>query len=99
MTLYLFTFLALLVLAITEALQGNKKMALIGGGFLAVLAGFRYQTGYDFLSYKSFFDDMTGYPGCLQRQLGCGSGLPVPELSLFESGLELLYFLACSSLS
>ncbi len=32
MTLYLFTFLALLVLAITEALQGNKKMVLIGGG-------------------------------------------------------------------
>lgn len=59
MTLYLFTF-ALLVLTITEALQGNKKMVLIGGGFLAVLAGFRYQTGYDFVSYKSFFDDMTG---------------------------------------
>ena len=93
MTLYLFTFLALLVLAITEALQGNKKMVLIGGGFLAVLAGFRYQTGYDFVSYKSFFDDMTGIQDVFNGNLDAEAGYLFLNYLFLNLGLNYYTFL------
>lgn len=59
MALYVFTFITLLPLSIAEVFYDNK-IVLIGGGFLAILAGLRYYSGYDFVSYYYFFYDLTG---------------------------------------
>ena len=45
MVLYVFTFITLLLLSIAEVFYDNKKIVLIGGGLLAILAGLRYYSG------------------------------------------------------
>lgn len=55
MFFYLIIFFILLILACAEVLLKNKKISVITSGILAIVAGLRFNTGYDFEAYQNFF--------------------------------------------
>ena len=60
MGLYIIVFILLMILALSEVLLKNKKIVYITSGLMALMAGLRFYTGYDFLSYSNFYQDVDG---------------------------------------
>lgn len=102
MLIYVFLFLVLLVLSSVEILYQNKKMVIIAGVILAIFAGLRYYTGYDFASYKTFFDEMTGIQDVFNGSLDAETGYLFLNYVFLKLGLNyftfLLFFACVSSL-
>ena len=92
MSIYVFLFVILLVLSSIEVLYQNKKMVIVGGILLAVFAGFRYYTGYDFASYKTFFDQMTGIQDVFNGSLDAESGYLFLNYIFLKMGLNYFAF-------
>lgn len=68
-------------------------MVLVGGLLLAVFAGFRYYTGYDFASYKTFFDQMTGIQDVFNGSLDAESGYLLLNYIFLKLGLNYFTFI------
>lgn len=58
MYFYISIFGMLLILATIEVMLRNKKVSFITGSLLAIVAGFRFYTGYDFNSYGRFYSEV-----------------------------------------
>lgn len=57
MTIYILMLIVLLSLALTELIIDQKKIVIFGGALLALFAGLRYYTGYDYISYGEYFNE------------------------------------------
>lgn len=57
MTIYIILLVSLLSLALTELILDQKKIVIITGSLLALFAGLRYYTGYDFISYGEYYNE------------------------------------------
>lgn len=55
MYFYILVLAILIVLTIIEIVTDNKKIVFWAGSLLALIAGFRYYTGYDFETYREYF--------------------------------------------
>lgn len=74
MALYLFVFILLIGLSLIEVLNRNKKISLITGSILALMAGFRFFVGYDFESYKRFYEGIGGLTDVFNGTIDAESG-------------------------
>lgn len=74
MLFYISIFTILLILAIAEVLLKNKKISVITGSLLAVIAGLRFYTGYDFISYKNFFLEVESFSDVINGTIDAESG-------------------------
>ena len=106
MVIYFALYLFLVLIAMFEMLLQNKKISFITGGTLALFAGFRFFTGFDFVSYGSFYSDMDGiadvFNGSIDAEAGYlfltytfkSMGLNYPTFILFFAlfSLGLLFF-------
>jgi hypothetical protein len=93
MALYVFTFITLLLLSIAEVFYDNKKIVLIGGSLLAILAGLRYYSGYDFVSYYYFFYDLTGLPDVFNGSIDAEPGYLLLNYLFLKLGLNYYAFI------
>ncbi|CZQ97135.1 Hypothetical protein Tpal_2104 [Trichococcus palustris] len=93
MTLYVFMFITLLLLSVGEVIYGNKKVVLIGGGLLSLLAGLRYYSGYDFAPYYSFFHDLTGIQDVFNGKIDAESGYLLLNYLFLKLGLNFYAFI------
>ena len=93
MALYVFTFITLLLLSIAEVFYDNKKIVLIGGGLLAILAGLRYYSGYDFVSYYYFFYDLTGLSDVFNGSIDAEPGYLFLNYLFLKLGLNYYAFI------
>lgn len=55
MFLYFAVLIIILLLGVAELMTENKKISIYVGIILAIMAGLRYYTGYDFESYQNLF--------------------------------------------
>lgn len=55
MYFYFLVLVIILLLGMIEMMTDNKRISIGVGSFLALMAGFRYYTGYDFESYREYY--------------------------------------------
>lgn len=93
MALYLFIFILLIFLALIEVLKRNKKISLIAGTLLALMAGFRFSTGYDFESYKKFYDGINGINDVFSGNIDAESGYLFINYLFKSIGFNFYFFI------
>ncbi|MFL2100932.1 EpsG family protein [Desemzia sp. FAM 23991] len=74
MFFYISVFGILLILATIEVMLRNKKISFITGGLLAIIAGFRFYTGYDFNSYGKFYSEVENISDVFNGSIEAESG-------------------------
>lgn len=101
MVIYIALYLFLILIAMVEMLSQNKRWSFITAGTLALFAGLRFFTGFDFISYGNFYRDMDGiadvFNGSIDAETGYlfltfvfkRMGLNYPTFILFFSILSL----------
>ena len=74
MVVYLGLFGILVLLAILEFLFQNKKVSILTGLVLALFAGFRFYTGFDYVSYGNFYQQLNSFGDVFNRTIDAESG-------------------------
>lgn len=74
MFFYLGVLSVLIILAIAEVVLKNKKISVITSGLLAIIAGFRFFTGYDFNSYSRFYTEIDSISDVFNGSIEAESG-------------------------
>lgn len=74
MFFYVSIFVILLILATIEVVLRNKKISIITGSILAIVAGFRFYTGYDFNSYGKFYSEIEKFSDVFNGKIEAESG-------------------------
>ena len=92
MALYLGVFSLLIILALIEVLKRHKKISLITGSLLALMAGFRFSTGYDFESYKRFYEGISGIEDVFNGTFDAESGYLLINFIFKTIGFNFYFF-------
>lgn len=74
MFVYLSLYIGLVLLTIIELLFQNKKISILTGGSLALFAGLRFYTGFDFQSYGNFYEELNGFSDIFNGSIDAESG-------------------------
>lgn len=74
MFFYLSILSILFILATAEVMLKNKKISVITSGILAIIAGFRFFTGYDFNSYNNFYAEIESFSDVFNGSIEAESG-------------------------
>lgn len=61
MEFYIAVFMLLIILGIIEVVMNQKKVVIISGSILGLMAGLRHYTGYDFSSYQSYYTEVNSF--------------------------------------
>lgn len=93
MILYLVVFLLLIALALAEVLLRNKKISFITISLMALMAGLRFYTGYDFLSYKDFFQQTDKFWDVFNGSVDAESGYLFLNYLFSSVGLNFYFFI------
>lgn len=93
MILYLVVFLLLIALALAEVLLRNKKISFITSSLMALMAGLRFYTGYDFLSYKDFFQQTDKFSDIFNGTVDAESGYLFLNYLFSSIGLNFYFFI------
>ncbi|WP_373472219.1 EpsG family protein [Carnobacterium alterfunditum] len=93
MLLYLSLFIILLILASAEVLLKNKKISVLTGGLLAIVAGLRFYTGYDFTSYSNFYSEISNISDVFNGSIDAESGFLFINYIFKSMGFNFYFFL------
>lgn len=93
MFFYLSLFIILLSLALTEVLLKNKKISVITGGLLAIVAGLRFYTGYDFTSYSKFYSEISSISDVFNGSIDAESGFLLINFIFKSMGFNFYFFI------
>lgn len=93
MIVYLVAFMLLVALALAEVLLRNKNISFITSSLLALLAGLRFYTGYDFLSYKEFFQNTDKLTDVFNGTIDAESGYLFLNYVFSSIGLNFYFFI------
>lgn len=85
------------MLGIAEIWSENKKISWIIGGLLAVVAGFRYYTGYDYMNYQEYYYRIQSIPDILENTT-FEPGYLIVNFSFTQLGFEYPTFVLMISL-
>lgn len=92
MVLYWIFFIVLLSLALFEVLKKNKNISFFTSSLLALLAGFRFYTGYDFTSYETFFEGAASFENIVNGNIDAESGYLLLNNLFSNLGLNFYTF-------
>lgn len=92
MVLYWIFFIILLSLALFEVLKKNKNISFVTSSLLALLAGFRFYTGYDFTSYETFFEGAASFGNIVNGNIDAESGYLLLNNLFSNLGLNFYTF-------
>lgn len=98
MLLYIIVFILLMILALSEVLLKNKKVVYITSSLMALMAGLRFYTGYDFLSYSNFYQDVDGLSDVFNGSIDAESGYLFLNYISSTVGLNFYFFILFFSL-
>lgn len=90
MSLYFFVLIILTILALTEVLLREKKISFITLSIMSLMAGLRFFTGYDFISYKNFFEKIDNVRDVFNGSIDAEKGYLF--LNFIFSKLELNFY-------
>lgn len=90
MSLYFFVLIILTILALTEVLLREKKISFITLSIMSLMAGLRFFTGYDFISYKIFFEKIDNVRDVFNGSIDAEKGYLF--LNFIFSKLELNFY-------
>ncbi|MGX7393414.1 EpsG family protein [Carnobacterium mobile] len=90
MSLYFFVLIILTILALTEVLLREKKISFITISVMSLMAGLRFFTGYDFISYKNFFEKIDNVSDVFNGSIDAEKGYLF--LNFIFSKLELNFY-------
>lgn len=93
MLFYLSIFSILLILAIAEVLLKNKKISILTSGLLAIVAGLRYYTGYDFKPYHNFYLELDNIFEVFNGSIDAESGFLFINYIFKSLGLNFYFFI------
>lgn len=102
MVLYWIIFVILLILGLSEVLFKNKIISFFTSGLLALVAGFRFYTGYDFTSYQTFYEGAGNFENILNGNIDAETGYLLLNYIFTSLGLNFytfILFLAILSIS
>lgn len=106
MIVYVGFYVVLVILAMIEMLSQSKKVSFLTASLMAFFAGFRFYTGFDFISYGNFYKNLNGlqdvFNGSIDAERGYlflsflfkSMGLNYPTFILFFSffSIGLLFY-------
>lgn len=92
MFFYLIIFSILLILAAAEVLLKNKKISILTSGLLAVTAGLRFYTGYDFKPYQSFYFDLDSMSNVFDGSIDAEPGFLLLNYIFKSLGFNFYFF-------
>lgn len=98
MFFYLIIFFTLLILALSEVLLKNKKISVITSGILAIVAGLRFYTGYDFNSYQNFYLEVDSISDIFNGSIDAESGFLFINFIFKSLGFNFYFFILFFSL-
>lgn len=93
MLFYLSIFSILLILALAEVLLQNKRISVLTGGLLAVVAGLRFYTGYDFISYSNFYSEINNVSDVFNGSIDAESGFLFINFIFKSIGFNFYFFI------
>lgn len=93
MLFYLSVFSLLLILATAEITLKNKKISVITGGLLTIVAGLRFYTGYDFNSYKNFYSEMNSFSDVFNGSIDAEPGFLFLNFLFKSLGFNFYFFI------
>lgn len=93
MAIYLSVFILLIVLALSELLLKNEKIIFISSSLLALMAGLRFHTGYDFQSYEKFYREVDQISEVINGSIDAEPGYLLLNYIFSSVGLNFYYFI------
>lgn len=93
MVLYWSFFIVLLILALSEIFLKNKTISFFTSGLLAILAGFRFYTGYDFTSYETFYKGAESFGNIIEGKIDAEIGYLTLNYLFSSLGLNFYTFI------
>lgn len=93
MVFYWSIFIVLLILALSEVLLKNKTISFLTSGLLAILAGFRFYTGYDFTSYQTFYKGAESFGNIANGNIDAETGYLLLNYLFSSLGLNFYTFI------
>lgn len=93
MFFYLGVLSILVILAIAEVMLKNKKISVITSGLLAIVAGFRFFTGYDFNSYNNFYTEIDSISDVFNGSIEAESGYLFLNYLFKSLGFNFYFFI------
>lgn len=93
MLFYVSIFSILLILAGTEVVLKNKKISFLTSGILAIVAGLRFYTGYDFSSYQNFYLELDNISEVFNGSIDAESGFLFVNFIFKTFGFNFYFFI------
>ncbi|MGB3161822.1 MAG: EpsG family protein [Carnobacterium sp.] len=93
MALYVLVFIILIFLALVEVLKRNTRVSFLTGSLLALMAGFRFSTGYDFESYKKFYESLDNINDVFNGTIDAESGYLLINFLFKSIGFNFYFFI------
>ena len=93
MLFYLSIFIILLTLALVEVLLKNKRISVLTSGLLALVAGLRFYTGYDFNSYSTFYSEVSTISDVFNGSIDAESGFLFINFIFKSMGFNFYFFI------
>lgn len=98
MFFYISVFILLLMLATTEVMIKNKKISVIIAIIMSVLAGLRFNTGYDFKPYSNFYSEIDNISDIFNGSIDAEPGFLFLNFLFKTIGFNFYFFILFFSL-